>query len=56
MPEQRFIGKLQPSTSRAPEIPEVQFDKGGSDFRCPSLRQTSSFGRQIKSGKKKRNN
>ena len=50
----RFIGKLQPCTSRAPEIPAVQYNKGGDDFRCPNLRQTSSFGRQILSGTKAR--
>ena len=49
---QKFIGKLQPCTSRAPEIPAVQYKKGGDDFRCPNLRQTSSFGRQILSGTK----
>lgn len=46
----RFTGKLQPSTSRAPEIPAVRYEQGGDDFRTPSLRQTSSFGRQILSG------
>jgi len=52
MPEAqlRFTGKMQPSVSRAPEIAAVNYAKGGDDFRCPSLRSTSSFGRQIQSG------
>jgi hypothetical protein len=49
--EKKFMGKLQPSTSRVAATPPVQYDKGGDDFRCPSLRQTSSFGRQIQSGR-----
>ena len=49
-PTLRFTGKLQPSTSRAPEIAPVNYAKGGDDFRCPPLRMTSSFGRQFLSG------
>ena len=43
-----FIGRLQPCTSRLPAKPDVNFEKGGSDFRCPH--NTSSFGRQLTSG------
>jgi hypothetical protein len=49
-PKLKFTGKLQPCVSRVPEIPPVAYDQGGDDFRCPSLRQTSSFGRQFLSG------
>ncbi len=45
----KFVGKLQPSHSRAPEKPAVNFSKGGSDFRCPN--DTSGIGRQILSYK-----
>lgn len=43
-----FLGKLQPVQSRLPAVPMVNYDKGGSDFRCPI--NTSSFGRQAVSG------
>lgn len=43
-----FLGKLQPITSRVPAIPDVNYAKGGSDFRCPL--NTTSFGRQPISG------
>ena len=43
---QNFVGTQQPSYSRAPAIASVNFSLGGSDFRCPSLKQTSSFGKQ----------
>lgn len=43
------LGRLQPCTSRMPAKPEVNFEKGGSDFRTPS--NLSSFGRQILSYK-----
>ncbi len=42
-----FIGRLQPVASRVPDVPMVNFDKGGSDFRTPH--NISSFGRQITS-------
>lgn len=42
---QRFLGKLQPVVSRRPKKPEVDYDRGGSDFRTPQ--STSSFGKQI---------
>lgn len=29
------VGRLQPTAVRQKPRPEVQFDKGGSDFRCP---------------------
>lgn len=48
-PKKAFIGRLQPCTSRLPAKPAVNFDKGGSDFRCPQ--KTSSLGRQILSSK-----
>jgi len=41
-----FTGNQQQSYSRAPAIPPVAYHLGGSDFRCPSLKQTSSFGKQ----------
>ncbi len=41
-----FVGTQQASFSRAPAIPPVNYQAGGDDFRCPSLKQTSSFGRQ----------
>lgn len=40
-----FIGRLQPTTMRKPMKPEVDFSKGGSDFRCPN--NTSAFGKQV---------
>ena len=40
-----FTGKLQPCASRIPQIPDVDYSRGGSDFRCPH--NTSSFGRQV---------
>ena len=43
-----FIGRLQPTYSRMPAKPDVDFMKGGSDFRCPH--NTSSFGKQVLSG------
>ena len=43
-----FLGRLQPTYSRVPAKPDVDFEKGGSDFRCPH--NTSSFGRQVLSG------
>ena len=43
-----FIGKLQPVTSRLPANPEVNYAKGGSDFRCPL--NTTSFGKQVIGG------
>ena len=44
-----FIGRLQPCSSRLPGKPMVNFEKGGSDFRCPT--NTSCLGRQVLSGK-----
>jgi hypothetical protein len=41
----KYTGRLQHSVSRVPEIPDVDYSKGGSDFRCPQ--NTSSFGRQV---------
>lgn len=47
-----FIGRLQPSSSRAPGRPPVDYSKGGDDFRCPkNTVTTSSFGRQVLSFK-----
>ena len=43
-----FLGRLQPTYSRMPAKPDVDFMKGGSDFRCPH--NTSSFGKQVLSG------
>lgn len=43
-----FLGKLQPVQSRVPAVPMVNYEKGGSDFRCPQ--NTSSIGRQAISG------
>ena len=48
-----FVGTQQQSCSRAPAIPPVNYKLGGSDFRCPALNQTSSFGRQA-AGKARR--
>ena len=45
-----FVGRQQPSRSRVPENPPVNYAKGGDDFRCPR-NGTSSFGRQITSFK-----
>jgi hypothetical protein len=44
----KYLGRLQPVTSRLPAKPMVDFSKGGSDFRCPA--NTTSFGRQVLSG------
>jgi hypothetical protein len=41
----KFVGRLQPTTTRLPEKPSVNFAKGGSDFRTPH--STSSIGRQV---------
>jgi len=46
MSPKSFVGSQQQSYSRAPAIPPVVYHLGGSDFRCPSLKQTSSFGKQ----------
>jgi hypothetical protein len=43
-----FLGKLQPVSSRLPAIPQVNYARGGSDFRCPQ--NVSSLGRQVLSG------
>lgn len=43
--EPRFVGTLQPVKSRKPVVPEVNYEKGGCDFRTPH--NTSSFGKQI---------
>ena len=48
----KFIGLSQPAHSRKPEIPPVNYSKGGDDFRCPHMSSTSSFGRQILSYQK----
>lgn len=47
-----FLGKLQPVQSRIPAVPSVNYEKGGSDFRCPL--NTSSFGKQIISGENRK--
>ena len=47
-PVKPFIGRLQPVTSRVTAKPMVNFEKGGSDFRCPH--NTSSIGKQVLSG------
>ena len=44
--EIKFCGKYQPAKSRIPEIPAVNYNKGGSDFRTAKF---SSFGKQISS-------
>ena len=41
---QTYCGKQQPSISRVPETPMVNYKKGGSDFRVYNY---SSMGRQI---------
>ena len=43
-----FLGRLQPTYSRVPAKLDVDFSKGGSDFRCPN--NTSAFGKQVLSG------
>jgi hypothetical protein len=43
-----FLGKLQPVQSRVPAVPQVNYSKGGSDFRCPQ--NTTSLGKQPLSG------
>ena len=46
------IGRLQPSSTRLPGKPPVDYSKGGDDFRCPkNAVTTSSFGRQVLSFK-----
>ena len=42
-----LLGPIQPCRSRIPAKPDVNYVEGGEDFRCPDLRTTSSFGRQI---------
>lgn len=42
----KFVGRIQPCTSRLPQNPPVDYANGGDDFRCPR-NFTSSFGRQI---------
>ena len=51
MEPKKFCGLQQPNRSRKPEIPPVNYAKGGDDFRTPHFKQTSSFGRQILSYK-----
>jgi hypothetical protein len=41
----RFVGRLQPTTTRLPQKPNVDYARGGSDFRTPS--RTSSMGKQV---------
>lgn len=41
----RYVGRLQATTSRLSEKPEVNFAKGGNDFRTPY--HTSSLGDQV---------
>ena len=41
----RYVGRLQATASRLPEKPDVNFAKGGSDFRTPY--HTSSLGNQV---------
>lgn len=43
-----FTGRLQPVRSRLPAKPMVDYDKGGSDFRCPL--NVTSFGKQVLTG------
>jgi hypothetical protein len=43
--DERFLGKLQPTKSRKPLVPEVNYEKGGCDFRTPF--STSAFGKQV---------
>jgi hypothetical protein len=44
----RFVGRFQPSVTRLPGKPPVDYSKGGDDFRCPkNTVTTSSFGRQV---------
>lgn len=43
----KFLGKLQPVTSRLPAVPPVDYAHGGSDFRCANQ---SSLGKQTASG------
>jgi hypothetical protein len=47
-----FMGKLQPVVSRLPAVPPVNYEKGGSDFRCPL--NTSAFGKQTTGGEQKK--
>ncbi|CAB1109725.1 unnamed protein product [Ectocarpus sp. CCAP 1310/34] len=42
--EPPFMGRFQPTVVRQKPRPEVSFDKGGSDFRCP--RTFSCLGQQ----------
>ena len=41
----RFVGRLQATTTRLPQKPNVDYARGGSDFRTPS--RTSSMGKQV---------
>ena len=45
IPHKRFVGKLQATVTRLPEVPDVDYAKGGSDFRTPN--STSSMGKQV---------
>ena len=51
-PGKSFTGRLQPVCSRVPAVADVNFAKGGSDFRCPN--NTSSLGKQVLSGSHRR--
>ena len=52
VPKKPFIGRLQPVVSRLPAKPAVNFEKGGSDFRCPN--SVTCFGKQTLSGTHRR--
>lgn len=41
----RFVGRLQATTTRLPQKPNVDYAKGGCDFRTPS--RSSSMGKQV---------
>ena len=41
----RFVGRLQATTTRLPQKPNVDYAKGGCDFRTPT--RSSSMGKQV---------
>merc|ERR1719198_1079657 len=43
----RYTGQLQQTLPRVSKRPPVNFEKGGSDFRCPHHQHTSALGKQM---------
>lgn len=47
-PRKEYLGPQKFTTAKLPRNPAVDYERGGSDYRCPVV-FTSSFGRQVTS-------